>query len=96
MNVPKSRSFASLAASFFLRSSTCLTWSPPLAPAPIYSKRINERRNEMIHWAHRLLQFCVFFLGVDEVEHDGECASEDEGEKEAETCQVCVSLGAIT
>lgn len=42
-----------------------------------------------------LLDFGVFFLGMDEVEGDVECPCEDEGEEEGESCKVCIALGTI-
>ena len=45
---------------------------------------------------YRLLELGVLFLGVNEVEGDVECPSEDEGEEEGEYGQVDIALCAKT
>lgn len=42
-----------------------------------------------------VLQFAIFFLGVDEFLDNVECAGEDKGEEETEAGEVGIALGAL-
>ena len=74
--------------------SFCCSGEPALFAAYERNNCYNIAIYTLITGAHLFLQFGKLVLGVDQVQDDIECASENKGKEEAEPSQVGISLRA--